>query len=223
MNILNSLLLTVRPFQARRVVAMAAVAAGLAHASASAVSLSLVPTAASVDAGGTVQLALQVQGLGDLAAPSLGSVDLNVAYDGSVFAFDSGVYGDPVVGDALGLHAASIHDITHDAAGALVNLFSISLDSVSDLEQLQPGAFVLGVLTFKASGLGAGAFSIVDAILADADGNDLAATSLDGATVLVRSAGPHAMPEAGWSGSILFLAGFSGCAAWAGRRKQVIR
>ena len=117
-------------------------------ARADAVSISMDPAASVVGVGDTVSIALNVSGLVDGAAPSLGVYDVNVAWDPSVVSLSFVSIGDPLLGDQLDI--AGFGTITTIAFGTgNVNLFELSLDSVADLDANQAGAFTIATLNFQ--------------------------------------------------------------------------
>lgn len=187
--------------------APAALALGLlASGSVQAVTLSLDPASATRTVGQTVSLDIAISGLGDGTAPSLGAFDLTASFDPSVLAFDSLTFGDPSLGNVLGPGAGSIDGFSVDAGLGTVNLFSLSLETTDDLNNGQPGQFILGTLSFLALAPGISDINLGSIILSDANGDPLGAI-VQGAKITVN---PHTtVPDGGAWPSGLFLLGFA--------------
>lgn len=115
--------------------------------------IELVPASTTVSLGEQFDLALTISGLGDGVAPSVGTYDVDVSFDPSVLQPLSVAIGDPVLGDQLDLFGlGSILSVTPSAG--MLNLFELSLDLPTDLDDLQAPAFTLATLTFQAIDLG---------------------------------------------------------------------
>lgn len=183
--------------------------------SAQAISLALVPVFQEVGVGGSVEVALAVSGLGNGAAPSVSVFDVDVGFNPSVLAFDSVVYGDPVLGDQLDLLVGSVTATTPGTG--TVNLFELSLDAQADLDALQAASFTLATLRFHAAGPGSSVLGLSLNALGDAAGDPLMA-DLAGATVRVRSDGGVPIPEPG--SCVLLITGLGGLAGFLRRRSQ---
>jgi hypothetical protein len=138
--------------------------------------IEVVPAAQTVDEGDTLEVSLKISGLGDLIAPSLGTFELLVAFDAAVLSFVDAVFGDPILGDQLDVQGLGAVSQVTPGTGT-VELFEVSLDTVSDLNALQAGAFVLATLTFSAVGEGTSAVTVSPGAtgLGDADGAPLTA------------------------------------------------
>lgn len=156
---------------------------GLVPSAASAVSLRLAPGAQVVPPGPGVQVAVVISGLGDLAPPSLGVFDVDVAFDPAVLGFVGAVYGDPILGDQLDLSGAG-SDVATGIALGTVNLFELSSDPTAALHAGQAGEFTLVTVSFDALANGVTPLDLGVNALGDAFGNPLAAT-VAGASILV--------------------------------------
>jgi hypothetical protein len=169
----------------------------LAASRADAFSISMDPAANVIAVGDSAAIALNVSGLVDNAAPSLGVYDIDLAWDASVVQLDSVAFGDPLLGDQLNLAGFGTFASVTFGAGTL-NLFELSLDSVADLNNLQAGSFTIATLTFTLLDFGTSAItpSVVQA--GDANGRPLQIDSITGTTV-------SAIPEP--SAAILAAAG----------------
>lgn len=141
--------------------------------------ISVMPASLSVATGSSVNVALMISGLTDLGTPSLGTYDLNVAYDASVLGFVSASYGDPGFGDQLDLSGFGTFASTTPGIGT-VDLFELSFDSPATLDSLQRGAFTLANLTFDALGPGTSSLVLGVNALGDAFGNSVVASLANG-------------------------------------------
>ena len=150
-------------------------------ASASAnITLSIAPTTQSVLAGNTVDVAVNISGLGALTAPSLGAYDLDVTFDSSILAFNSVAFVSQldlaIMGSTTGYDAS--------AAGVL-NGFEVSLESISNLNSLQAGSFNLFTLTFDTLALGTSGVGISNVVLGDASAAPLFADVVGGEVTVI--------------------------------------
>jgi hypothetical protein len=165
---------------------------------ADSVVLFLDPASTPVEVGNSVDIRVDISGLGD--PPALGSYDLTVEYNSALFSFTSVVFGDPILGDQLNLSSPPFGTISSFSPGSgTVEFNEASLDSPSTLDTLQAPAFVLATLQFQAIGQGTGAFSFdaPDVFLGDAIGNSLSA-SLGAAQVQVDAATAAPEPYMFW-------------------------
>ena len=144
--------------------------------------LTVTPSTQEVNVGGTFTFDLQVSGLG--GGTSLGVYDIDLGFDPALLSFSTLVFGPGL--DVLGL--GSLQAVT--AGTGAVNLFELSLDSVTDLTALQPSAFTLASLTFSALSPGNGLLSLTVNALGDANGDALLA-SVQGAQFTVAAPVPE--------------------------------
>jgi len=186
---------------------------------AEATSIQIVP-AVQVLGGGPVDVGLRISGLTDLAAPSIGTFDLDLTFDAALLAVSSIAYGDPVFGDQLDLFGAG--SITAATIGAgVVNLLELSLDSEADLNALQADEFTLVTIRFDVLGFGTSPLSLTVNTLGDAAGDPLEATVGTGSVTI--EAPTAAVPEPTTSllvGTGLLLAARRRC--WSTRRPQTV-
>ena len=116
------------------------------------------------------------------------------------------VYGDQL--DIFGL--GSIQATT--VGTGTVNLFELSLDSATDLNDLQAGSFVLATLTYELLARGTSPLDITSAVLSDAFGEPLEA-DVSGGTINAQS-----VPEP----ATIFLVG-SGLLGIAGCTRKIFK
>jgi hypothetical protein len=183
----------------------------LSASAARAATITLVVTPQSAP-GANVDVALRIADLVDAAAPSLGTFDLDVAYDPTVLGSPSVVFGDPVLGDQLDLFALGALGPTATPGFGSINLFELSLDSVADLNSLQAGAFTLATLTFAPLSFGTSFLNVIVNVLGDAVGDPLSATVIPSTVTVDVSA--TAVPEP----ATLMLVG-GGVGAYLARRR----
>jgi MYXO-CTERM domain-containing protein len=182
---------------------------------ADSVTVSVTPVTQNVALGSPVEVTLQIAGLGDLQAPSLGVLDLNVTFDPTVLSFASAVFGDPSLGDELDpTGSGNVINFILTSPDS-VELFDLSLDSSSDLNSLQPSGFVLAQLIFNSTAPGTSSLDVSINTLGDADGNSLSADIQNG------TAQVSAVPEPS-SGTLAALGvlGMALCAAIRPRRHR---
>lgn len=170
-----------------------------AHAN---ISLSVVPSAPTVDVGDFVDIDIVISGLIDALAPSVGVYDINVLFDDDIIAFDDVVFGPRIGGDL------DVFDLGGNPTFATpfvdgVNLFELSLDTPMDLNDHQVDEFIVATLTFQALTTGFSSLELFINELGDADGAPLtASTSGGGITVIPAPASAVlaalGMSLAGW-------------------------
>ncbi len=170
--------------------------------------MSVSPVAQTVSVGASFTVEISISGLDAGVAPSLGVFDLDFGFDAARVAFQSANFGPGL--DVLGL--GSLQVVTPGAG--TVNLFELSLDSITDLNDLQPDGFLLGSLTFQAIGVGDVPFTLTGNSFGDAEGNVLAvAFGPSGSATVVGS-----VPEPGTFALLVW--GVIGIAIGAARRER---
>lgn len=175
---------------------------------ARAILLGLDPASQTVGIGDPVQVDLNVSGLGDLSAPSLGAWDVDVGFDPTILGFTGATFSTEL--DLFGFGSLNgAFDL-----GGVVDIFEVSLDLPSDLDSLQTGAFTLATLSFDALAAGVSALSLSVDDLGDSLGDRLVADQVSGASVTVTA--PVTVPEPGTLA--LFGLGLVGLAALRRRR-----
>jgi hypothetical protein len=173
--------------------------------------LSVEPPYQAVADGSAVSVSLQISGLGAFTAPSLGTFDLDLRFDPSLLDFNSFVFGDPVLGDQLDLSGfGSITGMGTTPGSGVVNIYEVSLDLVSDLDNLQEPMFTLGILEFQPLQVGISFLFIDINALGDASGDSLPES------VTVRAGVISITPE---PGSITLVAATLIALVLGGRRR----
>jgi hypothetical protein len=178
---------------------------------ATAVTLQFDPAVQTVPAGSTVTVELVISDLGNEAAPSLSTFDLDVTFDDSILSFLGFAFGDPVLGDQLDLSGLGSFTDVLPGAGT-VNVAEVSFDLEDDLNDLQAGAFTLGTLSFSALSAGVSDLGLSVNALGDASGDPLAVEIVGGRVAVSAVAVP------GPASLLLVLGGVTGWAAVRARR-----
>ena len=175
--------------------------------SSEAVTISLSPPGQNVEQGDTFEVLLEISGLGNGTAPSLGAFDLMLGFNPAIVGYDSATFG-----DMLGPVNGSFTDAIPDSLNGSVNLFGISLDTAGDLDQLQAGGFVLATLRFNAIGPGITSLELSSVIVGDANGDPLAA-DISGARITVADGNPVPDGETSGFGLMALAVVFAGFSA----------
>jgi hypothetical protein len=207
---MNNEVVSMRKFSVPALSAALLLSVGLVPAAADAFTLSVVPQASSVNAGGTVAVDVFASDL-EGAAQTLGSYDVNLSFDSSVLSFSGIAFG-------TGLSVTGVPSIIQDYALSVgvVNPFEVSMEETADLESLQPSAFKLFTITFNASQVGTSALSLSLNSAGNAAGTDsLMAGALNGASMSVVGAPQVPLPAAAW----LLLSGLAGVGSMVRRRR----
>ncbi len=148
----------------------------------SAVVMSVNPGGPTVLLGDSVSVDVNVSGLGNGTAPSIGVFDLLLEYDPSKLTFNGLSHG-------TGLDVLSLGSFQSSSAGSnAVSVFELSFDSAQDLNTLQPDSFLLFSVNFSGSGLGVSPLTLTINSVGDADGVDLPIT-VENSSVTVLSTG----------------------------------
>lgn len=153
---------------------------------AEAIAIDLVPSKTTIAAGELVSVAVNISGLSDSAAPSLGAYDVDFHFDNTLFNVNNLVWGDSNNGNQLDLNSfGSLQSSSVNASS--INIFELSFDDALSLNNLQAGEFTLFTLVFNSIAAGAGIFSLSTNMLADADANALLVDSISSAQVAINS------------------------------------
>ena len=143
--------------------------------SAYAIAIEVAPSTQDVSLGTTANVEINISGLGDGTAPSVGSFDLDLVFDPGILSFNNITFGDQL--DILG--SGSITGVDSSVLG-VVSALEVSLDSISDLNNLQLPSFTLATISFNTLAAGTSALSLSLTALSDASGNPLSATLQNG-------------------------------------------
>ena len=135
--------------------------------------LSIVPASQTVAPGSQVSLDVYVSGLGGGSA--LGVYDINIGFDSTVLSYSSISFG-----NQINISGTGDVQIVTPGVGT-VEVFELSLDSVTNLNSLQTPAFRLATLKFSMSASG-GSSPITLSVnaLGDASGNSITARIQNG-------------------------------------------
>jgi hypothetical protein len=176
-----------------------------------AISIEILPSSTSGSVSSSTDIELFISGLGIGGAPSVGEFDLDVTFDPAVIGFSSASFGDPILGDQLDVFG--LGSITSATPGAdFVNLFELSFDSASDLNDWQADSFTLATLTFDLLSTGTSPLGLSLWSLADADAENLSA-DLFGGSIDVNAA---PVPEP--ATLILLFSGMAGLGVFGRKR-----
>lgn len=164
--------------------------------------LSVDPASQSVSLGSPVSFNINIAGLGNGTA--LGTYDINLVFDPALLAYSGITFGNQLDLSGLG----DVQTVTPN--NGTVEMFELSLESVSDLNTLQASAFRLATLTFDTLALGINSpITLSVNALGDASGNPITASLQNGAVSV--AAAPVPIPAAVWLfGSALGIFGFLG-------------
>lgn len=130
------------------------------------ISLAVDPINQIVPLGAQAVFTIDISGLGNGTA--LGVYDVTLGFDSTLLSYNNAVFGSQL--DLFGL--GDIQSVT--TGTGTVELFELSLESISDLNTLQATAFTLATITFDtiASGRNSPATLSINA-LGDASGNSI--------------------------------------------------
>ncbi len=157
----------------------AVLAAGLllvsvAAARATPIVLTLETGTPFVKPGGTLLVDVNIAGLGDGVAPSLGTFDLDVSFDALLLGFEAVEFG-----LLLGVPGLGQAIVSSGAVGGVVDLAEVSFLSSVALDALQSDAFTLATIEFTVLAVGSTTLEFDQTVLGDGAGAPLASTSSD--------------------------------------------
>ena len=155
-----------------------ALALCLAVPRADAISIALAPATQEVLVGASFGIDVVVSGLGDGAAPSLGSYDIDLSFDPALLAFGNVSFGAFLGGPDLSL-------VSVVSASGLVDFAEVSLVPPDLIDTLQPGSFSLATVTFTAIAAGVSAVDFGAVLAGDSVGRRLPIGTLSPAQVVV--------------------------------------
>lgn len=131
----------------------------LCNATASqAVTLGFDPGFQDVSLGNPVDVDLVISGLGVDTTPSLSSFDLFIGYDPAILNLTAVAFGSEL--DVLNF-GMNIQTVSTYASG-IEQIYELSFDTPSDLNNLQLSSFSLATLTFDTLALGVSSLDILD-------------------------------------------------------------
>ena len=129
--------------------------------------------------GGLFDFDILISELHDGVAPSLGAYDLDIGFDPAILSPVDVRFG-PF------LSAPSLPSLTSFSfSPGLVDLAEISILIPVDLDALQPDSFIVATIEFEARSRGFGFVTFSDASAADAFGDPLEVTTVDGGVTIV--------------------------------------
>jgi hypothetical protein len=148
------------------------------------VTMSLGLDHSSVTQGVSFTATVRVSGLSSDTTPSLGTFDFDIDYNPAAIRPSAISFGDPVFGDQLNLSGFGSITSNSTLPGSL-NLFELSLDSISVLDDMQRGDFDLAEVTFNTLTVGLVNLNYSNVVLGDALGNPLDVDAV-GASLLIQ-------------------------------------
>lgn len=156
--------------------------------SAQASSLTLTPLSQDVMLGNSFSVNLKFDAQNSNLG--LGAYDFDVGYDASLINFQSILFSAGL--DVLGL--GSIQNSTTSLGS--INISDISLDSVTDILNLQPNSFILATLNFQTLAIGTSNFVFTTNAIGDANGNAITTTILPSAVNVMGTVSDPNVPSA---------------------------
>lgn len=170
--------------------------------------ISVVPDGQSVNLGESVDIGIQVSGLGSGGAPSLSAFSFDLTYDLAILNLVSVTFGDPLLTPTNQLELSAVPSISGfiPGVGNAVNVFQISLDPASVLNDEQADAFRLVTIRFQTVQAGVSALGFANLSLADAADipNDITSTfAMAPGSITVQAGNEIPEPASG----LLVLAG----------------
>ncbi|WP_062064486.1 cohesin domain-containing protein [Cellvibrio sp. OA-2007] len=151
---------------------------------ANAISIDLIADNNAINLGDSVEVQVRISGLDGSTA--LGVYDVNFNYDASLFSLGNISWGDSLQGNQLDLLGFGSLQDSISGSGWL-NLFELSFDAVTDLENYQAGEFTLFSILLNAIAIGSGDFSLTANALGDAYGNNVALDSINGTRININT------------------------------------
>jgi hypothetical protein len=159
---------------------------------AQAAMITVEPAFQQVSVGDSVDVALNISGLGDGTAPSVGIFDLDVTWDATILALQHVTYGDPVLGDQLDPFGLGSVQAVLDLPG-YANVFELSLDSPMDLDVMQADSFTMATLTFDTLAVGISPVDVTVLSLGDALGDAIPVQVAGGAVNPIPEPSPEVL------------------------------
>ena len=144
------------------------------------INLSLTPLS---QIGNTVELGINISGLGGGVAPAISTFDLNLQFNPAYLTYASTAFGDPLLGDQLDVYGLGVNlkSATLTVPG-VVEIFELSFDTPSDLNAFQAASYTLAVVDFTINQAVSSEVTLGLNAIGDAEGNPISA-NLFSATV----------------------------------------
>ncbi len=151
-------------------------------ASSKAITISFQPETVNVIMGDSFLVDLIIEDLGDGTAPSLSTFDIDILYDPTVLGVDDTDTDSDGVIDSVSIDPTGQLDIwglgynwpsASITSPGKLNVYDLSFDSESDLNNYQANSFKLATITFDTVGVGSSILSIGSVTLGDAAGDPL--------------------------------------------------
>lgn len=139
-----------------------------------------------VQVGNSINIDINISGLGSGSLPSLGSYDLDILFDDSHLSFSNAMFGDPILGNQLDIFvfAANPSDAYLSEVGT-INIYEISFDEIADLNDFQVDSFTLATLVFDVLKEDSSQIDFIINELGDAEANLLTANSVSNVVTTV--------------------------------------
>lgn len=154
--------------------------------------VTLSPSGQDVAVGGSAFVDLNISGLGDGVAPSLGGWLAHISFDSVIVSISA---GGVVFGGDLDLGVFGSIQGSDLSTASLVQLDEVSFEDAADLNLAQPDSFTLATLEFVGFSPGTTTLSFARLELSDELGFPLSTTS-QGATIRVTG-GANRVPDGG--------------------------
>ena len=167
---------------------------------AQAVTLDLTPLDQSVTVGETVSIDVQISGLGNMTTPSLQAFDLNINFDPTLLSFSGATFGDPVLGDLVGLpDPLNLGPVmgTDDSILGVVAINEVSFALPDDFN-IQPDSFILATLDFVATSPGTSNLGLDVVDLVDTAFQPIPVMGIPGSATVTATARSVTTPEPGF-------------------------
>jgi hypothetical protein len=144
-----------------------------------AVTVSVSPSTTTVNTGSQASFDINITGLPN--GTSVGTFDVNVAFDPALLAYSAASFGNQL--DILGL--GDIQVVTPGVG--TVELFELSLDTAANLNSLQAKSFRLATVTFNTVAAGNSPITISINAIGDALGNSIGVAIQNGSVSIVTA------------------------------------
>lgn len=139
-----------------------------------------------VQVGDSINIDINISGLGSGSSPSLGSYDLDILFDDSHLSFSNAMFGDPVLGNQLDIFAfAANPSDAYLSEDGIINIYEISFDEIADLNDFQADSFTLATLVFDVLKEDSSQIDFIINELGDAEANLLTANSISSVVTTV--------------------------------------